>query len=701
MDKFKNLSIRMKILIGIGLNFLVIMAMLLGVVFFQYSNLSSDSKQLLEEELLNREQEKVKDLVEIRAKMISQIHLKNKDKLSTTQLKKLIRELNNQANLEGNYFYIYSFEGETISLPPTPDLEGTNRWDLEVAGRNLVQEMSQLAQEGGGQINYQYTNPQTDELETKYGYVQPIEGTNFFIGTGSYQSNFNSIMNKINSKITDIRNETLYFLIAGFLLVMLIIFEVIYIISNYINEHINELITAFKQVINGRLDFKLEHENNDEFGKLISGFNYMIERISNLTYSDPLTGLPNMNFLENSLSSDLEKIGAEEHLYLFTLGISNFSLINSNYGYHLGNELLEQMFLRLDEIIDQDTTIARKSDEFIFYFRSRIEEDEVLDLGLEILEHLATPYNFDNKLVYAEPKLGIAEAKRGVTDCDGLIKKSELALHFTEHETTDLLLYNPQMKGELADRMNLESKLRNALDNQEFLLHYQPLVDTKEDNILGVEALIRWDHPQEGMISPGDFIPIAEDTGMIVDLGNWVLEEACQQLKAWQELGYDDLVMSVNIAPQQFQQTDFVQQLRVVLEETGIEPHHLELEITERTVIENVEYTIELLNQLKEIGVKIAIDDFGTGYSSLEYLNEFALDTLKIDRAFVHNKKNEALVKTIIMISDNLGLSVIAEGVETREELDFLVENECYVYQGYLYSRPIGAAEIIDLLEEN
>jgi EAL domain-containing protein (putative c-di-GMP-specific phosphodiesterase class I) len=257
------------------------------------------------------------------------------------------------------------------------------------------------------------------------------------------------------------------------------------------------------------------------------------------------------------------------------------------------------------------------------------------------------------------------------------------------------------MKGELADRMNLESKLRNALDNQEFLLYYQPLVDAKKDNILGVEALIRWDHPQEGMISPGDFIPIAEDTGMIVDLGNWVLKEACRQLKVWQELGYDDLVMSVNIAPQQFQQAEFVQQLRSVLEETGIEAHHLELEITERTVIENVEYTIDLLDQLKEIGVKIAIDDFGTGYSSLEYLNEFALDTLKIDRAFVHNKKNEALVKTIIMISDNLGLSVIAEGVETTEELDFLIANECFVYQGYLYSRPIGAEGIIDLLEEN
>ena len=202
------------------------------------------------------------------------------------------------------------------------------------------------------------------------------------------------------------------------------------------------------------------------------------------------------------------------------------------------------------------------------------------------------------------------------------------------------------------------------------------------------------------MISPGEFIPIAEDTGMIVELGAWVLAEACQQLKQWHRQGYDDLVMSVNIAPQQFQQPDFVEEVQSIINNIEIEAQYLELEITERTVIENVEYTIEVLKELKEIGVKIAIDDFGTGYSSLEYLTEFAIDTLKIDRAFIHKQNNEAIVKTIIVMGDNLELSVIAEGVETEAELEFLAENNCYLYQGYLFSRAVAAEEIEELMKK-
>ena len=691
----------MKILVGIGLNFLVIMGLLMGIVFYQYNNLSSQGKELLEEELLTRERSKVKSLVQTRAKILSEIYSRHQNELSQQELEDLLAVVNENANLDKNYFFIYDFAGNTISLPPSSYLEGTNRWELNVRGRKLVQEMSQLAQQGGGRIKYPYTNPNTGELEIKYGYIERIAETDYFVGAGSYKSNFDSIVAKIKDKITNIRNQTIYFFIFGFVLVMVIIFEVIFIISNYINQHINKVLTGFQKVINGRLDYKLEHENNDEFQKLVSGFNYMVERINNLTYSDPLTGLPNMNFLEGSLNSELKDLEQEsETLYLFTLGITNFSLINSNYGYHLGNELLEQIFLRLDEIIDEDTTIARKSDEFLFYFKSDAQEDEINDLGAEIIEHLSVPYSFDNQLIYAEPKLGVAQSKQGDIDCDRLIKRSDLALHFANKKAEDLLFYSPDMQGELSNRVDLESKLRKALEKEEFLLHYQPLVNSAGNEITGVEALIRWDHPQEGMISPGEFIPIAEDTGMIVAIGDWVLQEACRQLKQWQEAGYDDLVMSVNIAPQQFQKLDFVNQVQSVIQETEISPQYLELEITERTVIENVEYTIEVLNQLKELGVKIAIDDFGTGYSSLEYLTEFSLDTLKIDRAFIHKQKNEAIVKTIIVMGENLGLSVIAEGVETEAELDFLTENNCYLYQGYLYSKPVAASEIEELIKQ-
>ncbi|MBM7557439.1 diguanylate cyclase (GGDEF)-like protein [Halanaerobacter jeridensis] len=676
------------------------MVLLIGIVSYQYNNLSSEGKDLLEEQLLNREKVRIKSLVQTRAKILEQVYNRHRDELSQQEIEELLAEINQKADLDKNYFFIYTNSGETISLPPTPYLEGDNRWDLTVRGRNLVQEMSQLSQQGGGAIKYPYTNHNTGELGIKYGYIEPIKGTNYFVGAGTYKSNFDSIVDKIKTKVANIRDQTFYFLIFGFILVMLIIFEVILIISNYINEHINKVLTGFQKVINGRLDYKLEHDNDDEFQKLVAGFNYMVERINNLTYSDPLTGLPNMNFLETSLGSELKNIQDEEEtLYLLTLGISNFSLINSNYGYHLGNELLEQIFLRLDEIIDKETTIARKSDEFILYFKSEAQEAEVETLGEEIIEQLSTPYNFNEQLVYAEPKLGIAKSQNGQTNCDRLIKRSELALHFANQNAKEVLFYSSDMQGQLSDRVDLESKLRNALVREDFLLHYQPLVDSSKDEIVGVEALIRWDHPQEGMISPGQFIPIAEDTGMIVEIGDWVLEESCWQLKEWQQQGYDDLMMSVNIAPQQFQNSAFVEEVSSIIERTGIEPQYLELEITERTVIENVEYTIDILNDLKELGVKIAIDDFGTGYSSLEYLTEFAIDTLKIDRAFIHKQKNEAIVKTIIVMGDNLELSVIAEGVETEAELEFLAQNNCYLYQGYFYSRPLPVAEMIELLE--
>ena len=701
INKFKDLSLKMKILIGIGVNFLVIMALLLSIIFYQSNNLSTESGELLEKELLKREKANIKSLVQTRAKMLAQFYTKYQDELKEEKLEELLAEVNHSANIDDNYFFIYQINGETVSLPPTPNLNNTNRWELDVQGRKLVQEMSKLAQQGGGSINYPYTNPKTGRIDTKYGYIKPIKGTDYFVGMGGYKTEFNSIVGKIKAHLYNNTKEIFYFLIFAFFLVMLIIFEIILMISNYINTHINKLLTGFQKVVKGRLDYKLEHKNEDEFQKLASGFNYMLERIKNLTYNDPITDLPNMKFLEGCLKSDLTDLTANDDqvLYLFTLGISNFSLINSNYGYELGNKLLEHIFLRLDEIIDEPTTIARKNNHFIFYFESDVAKNEVKALGSEIIEQLSTPYNLNGKLVYAELKLGIAVAKSGELNYNDLIKRSQSALHFTRSHGKEILFYSAKMQGDLSNRIYLESKLRQALDKEEFLLHYHPLVKSSNNKIIGVEALIRWNHPQEGMISPGEFIPVAEDTGLIVDIGTWVLEEACEQLREWHNKGYDDLVMSVNVAPKQFQKPDFVAQVAEVIQKCGIEAQYLKLEITERTVIENIDYTVKVLEGLKELGVRIAIDDFGTGYSSLEYLTEFALDALKIDRAFVHKQRNKAIVKTIITMGSNLGLSVIAEGVETEEELAFLRNHNCEYYQGYLFSRPAEAEEIEQLIE--
>jgi len=352
---------------------------------------------------------------------------------------------------------------------------------------------------------------------------------------------------------------------------------------------LNQIVSAFKRVEKGQLSFQLQLEQEDEFGSLAAGFNQMLARIKRLTYNDPLTGLPNLNFLESNLSESLKKNkNDKQQIYLFTLITDNLTLVNSNYGYQKGNELLKEIYQRLSKNLSEEVTIARK--------------------------------------------------------------------------------------------------------NEEFELYYQPQLESETNKVIGVEALIRWQHPKEGRISPGEFIPLAEETGMILKIGDWVINEALRQLKVWQNKGYINLIVSVNIAPQQFQQEDFISKIESLLQRHQLEAEYLELEITERTVIKDIEYTVDVLNKLKKLGVRISIDDFGTGYSSLEYLNRFALDKLKIDKSFVHNRSNLNIVKTIIMMGRNLGLEVVAEGVETETELEFLIKNNCNYYQGHYFARAEKAA---------
>jgi diguanylate cyclase (GGDEF)-like protein len=498
-------------------------------------------------------------------------------------------------------------------------------------------------------------------------------------------------VDRLLAKITNIRNETIYLLLISFLIIILIIFLIIFDISKYINSNLNQIVSAFKRVEKGQLSFQLQLEQEDEFGSLAAGFNQMLARIKRLTYNDPLTGLPNLNFLESNLSESLKKNkNDKQQIYLFTLITDNLTLVNSNYGYQKGNELLKEIYQRLSKNLSEEVTIARKNDEFVFYFASTKSKAEIKKYGIEILNNLSEPYELNNNLIYLKLKLGIS-VNNNQENCSELIRKSRLALHFVD-EKNNIKFFDQKMLGQLSGKLNLESKLRNALINEEFELYYQPQLESETNKVIGVEALIRWQHPKEGRISPGEFIPLAEETGMILKLGDWVINEALRQLKVWQNKGYINLIVSVNIAPQQFQQEDFISKIESLLQRHQLEAEYLELEITERTVIKDIEYTVDVLNKLKKLGVRISIDDFGTGYSSLEYLNRFALDKLKIDKSFVHNRSNLNIVKTIIMMGRNLGLEVVAEGVETETELEFLIKNNCNYYQGHYFARAEKAA---------
>lgn len=701
MNLIKNLSIKNKILLGIGLSFIIAMIFLLAIVIYQFNSLSVENQTLIEEELLERKYDKYENLVQTRAKILSEIYNfystgKNLigRNIRESELKNLIADFNENSDLGNNYYYIYDLEGTVISLPPNPELEGKNRMDLEINNRKLMIEITNIIKNnGGGRISYPYINPNTEKIETKYGYIQKIEGTDMFVGAGGYQSSYYSTVDKLLTKIFNIRNKTIYLLLITFMIIISIIFMIIFDISKYINSNLKNIIAAFKRVEKGQLQLKLDTSSEDEFGSLASGFNNMISRIKKLTYNDPLTGLPNLNFLENQLAEKLKKNHDNlENIYLFTLITDNLSLINSNYGYQKGNEILQELFQRLNKNLFEKTTIARKNDEFIFYFESSKTKAEIEKYAKEILNNLSKPYELQNNLIYLNLELGIAVNKEQES-CSELIRKSRLALHFVDKKN-NIKFFDDSMLGQLSGKLSLESKLRKAILNNDFKLHYQPQLASKTNKVVGVEALIRCKKFKECGVSPEQFISLAEETGMILELGEWVIDEALKQLKIWHNKGYTNLFISINIAPQQFQQDNFVSKIEKLLNKHQIQAKYLELEITERTVIKDVNYTVKILNEFKKLGVLISIDDFGTGYSSLEYLNRFALDKLKIDKSFVHNNNNLNIVKTIIVMGKNLGLEVVAEGVETKKELEFLVKNNCDYYQGYYFAKPKKASEV-------
>jgi diguanylate cyclase (GGDEF)-like protein len=701
MNLFKNFSIKNKIMFGIGMSFILSMLFLMGIVVYQFNDLSAENQNLIEEELLERKYDKYQTLVKNRAEILSKnyhLHLQEKEEqdqdLTESEIRKIISKLNSSLFIDDMYFFIYDLEGNTISLPPTPVLEGTNRKNFEIEDRSLLREMiSIIEKSNGGRISYPYTNPRTDKVEIKYGYVQKIESTEMFVGAGGYQSSYYNIVEQLLTKIFYIRNKTIYLLLLTFIIIMIIIFLIIFDISRYINSNFEKLLSSFKKVEKGQLNFQLDINSGDEFGSLASEFNQMLSRIKKLTYNDPLTGLPNLNFLESQLAETLrKKQNKADNIYLFTLIADNLTLINSNYGYQKGNEILQELYQRLSKNLSEDTTIARKNGEFIFYFKSKKIKKEIKEYAEVILRNLSKPYEIQNKLIYLNLKLGIAVYEKQ-DNCSELIRKSRLALHFVDKKN-NIKFFNDSMLKKLSGKLNLESKLRKAIINKDFKLHYQPQLECKTNKVVGAEALIRCKKFKEINISPEEFILIAEETGMILDLGEWILDTALKQLKIWHDKGYKNLFVSVNIAPQQFQQDQFVSKIKKLLDKHLIQAKYLELEITERTVIKDVDNTVKVLNELKKLGVLISIDDFGTGYSSLEYLNRFAIDKLKIDKSFVHSNSNLNIVKTIIVMGKNLGLEVVAEGVENQAELDFLIKNNCNNYQGYYFSKPKNASEI-------
>lgn len=429
------------------------------------------------------------------------------------------------------------------------------------------------------------------------------------------------------------------------------------------------------------------------------------ERITHQAYHDALTGLPNRMLFNDRLGVALAHAARNRRgLAVIFLDLDNFKNINDTMGHAAGDMLLQSVAKRLVRWVREEDTVARiGGDEFIMLVQGTEDPDYVVHVASRILESLSEPFRIKEREFYISASIGITIFPHDGRDIETLVSNADIAMYRAKEEGRNKYkLFTPAMNAKLVQRLALETNLRKALTRGEFWVHYQPKVDLTSGRVVGLEALVRWDRPGVGLVRPDDFIPLAEETGLIVPIGEWVLRTACQRTKAWHEAGYTDLQVAVNLSPRQFQQRNLVSMVDSILDETGLPPGALELEITENVVMISVEQAIVTLGELSRLGVQLAMDDFGRGYSSLYYLKRFPMNALKIDKSFVSDidvdPDGASIVHTIINMSRSLNLKVIAEGVETAAQLAFLREHQCDQLQGYLFSRPVSDEEVTALL---
>ncbi|MCF6345963.1 MAG: EAL domain-containing protein [Thiomicrorhabdus sp.] len=432
------------------------------------------------------------------------------------------------------------------------------------------------------------------------------------------------------------------------------------------------------------------------------------EKLEELSFYDPLTHLPNRILFHDRLSVGLSIAKREKHpLAVLLLDLDRFKIVNDSLGHNVGDELLELIAKRFVTLGRESDTVARLGgDEFAVLLPELSNAEDASVVAQNFIDVLLEPFCLSGQSINISVSIGVSIFPSDGADVDGLIKRAELALYKAKEQGRNTYHYfSQELQDAVFEQLEMEDEMRHAILNQQFTLFYQPKISLKTNKITGMEALVRWIHPEKGLIPPDKFIPLAEESGLIIPLGEWILQEACRATAEWVKKYDENLVVAVNLSARQFKSEDLLKTIQNTLDTFQLDPKNIELEITESCVMENVENALQTMKDFRKSRLRLAIDDFGTGYSSLGYLKQFPMNTLKIDRSFIMDltpdSDDAAIVEVVILLAKKLGLDVVAEGVETDAQLAFLRAQGCQYVQGYLLSRPLPADEFEAFLKDN
>lgn len=600
----------------------------------------------------------------------------------------------------GNYFCAWTLDGTGVVHGSHPEWEGKTFLNTELAAKfpviaNMVSEVVGATRNDSkeGLAFYRISKPGQTEPVDKIAYVHLFEPWGWSVNTGAY----------IDDIDVTFRKQALA--ILGQFVALIVISGIIaFLISNNLSRAMSRLTSRIARVAEGEFDEEVpDIDRSDEVGVMARALLVLRDNSREAVELrlDQLTGLPNRKVLMEQLRIATAAAARKQNYgAVMLIDLDKFKALNDSKGHHAGDLLLTEVARRLTASVRECDHVARLGgDEFVVTLLDIGQKEEEAAIaaetvGKKILSSLNQPYQLEQFTHVITASVGVTLFQGDSTTVEDLLKQADLAMYRSKESGRDTCrFFDPRMEAALHERIELEASLRRAIEEQQFELYYQPQMGALGE-ISGVEALLRWNHPELGIVLPGNFIAMAEESGLILPLGQWVIEQGCQQLARWASRPETaSLKLSINVSVRQFQRADFVENVQMILNRSGAPASYLEFELTESIFVNDTDEIVEKILALRKMGVNFSLDDFGTGYSSLTYLKNLPLDKLKIDKSFVRdlpsNPNDFAIAKTIIALADSLGLGVVAEGVETIEQRDYLAGFGCKIYQGYLYCRPV------------